>query len=135
MAAPATASPQDTVTSLFRSMDALDMDGIKALMADEVQGVDELSGGWRRGRRSLEEYLDVLAGSGLSDIRSSLGDLHTTEWGDTAVVTGVLEQSYRAGEASVSLRAPTTIVLRRHDGAWRVALVHSVPLPEEGGQS
>jgi len=135
MAAPATASPQDTVTSLFRSMDALDMDGIKALMTDEVQGVDELSGGWRRGRPALEEYLDMVAGSGLADIRSSLGDLHTAEWGDTAVGTGVLEQSYRMGEDSVSLRAPTTVVLRPQDGAWLVALVHSVPLPEEDGQS
>jgi ketosteroid isomerase-like protein len=28
--------------------------------------------------------------------------------------------------------APTTLVLRRQDGEWKLALFHSVPLPEEG---
>ncbi|MEA2247827.1 MAG: hypothetical protein QOH46_2356 [Solirubrobacteraceae bacterium] len=130
MSAPAGTSPEETVSSLFQAFDALDIERAEALFADDVQGVDELSGGWRRGRDALHEYLQMISSAGLSDVRSSLSDVHTTDWGDTSVLTAVLDQSYRMGAEAVSLHAPTTIVLRRQEGAWRIALVHSVPLPE-----
>jgi ketosteroid isomerase-like protein len=52
------------------------------------------------------------------------------EWGDTALVTLVLDQTYTLGGERRSLHAPSSVVLRREDGAWRIALVHSVPLGE-----
>jgi len=131
MSAPSTTSPQATVEALFAALDALDMDAIEAVFAADPQGVDELSGGWRRGRESVREYLATIASSGIADMRSVLSDVHASDWGDTALCTLVLDQTYTLGGERAEIHAPTTIVLRREDGAWRVALVHSVPLAEE----
>jgi uncharacterized protein (TIGR02246 family) len=130
MSAPAGTSPQETVAALFKAFDSLDLPGAEALFADDVQGIDELSGGWRRGRQALHEYMGMITEAGLSDVHSTLKDVNTTEWDHTALVTAVLDQTYRMGGEAVSLHAPTTIVLRQEDGGWRIALVHSVPLPE-----
>jgi uncharacterized protein (TIGR02246 family) len=131
MSAPAATSPEQTVALLFQAFDSLDIVRLEPMFADDAQGVDELSGGWRRGRQALHEYLRMLSGAGVSDVRSQLSDVHTTDWGDTALVTAVLDQSYGMGGDTVRLHAPTTIVLRRQDGGWRIALVHSVPLSED----
>jgi uncharacterized protein (TIGR02246 family) len=131
MSAPAASSPEQTVALLFQAFDSLDIERVETLIADDFQGVDELSGGWRRGRQALHEYLQMVSAAGLSDVRSQLSDVHTTDWGDTALVTAVLDQSYGMGGHIVRLHAPTTIVLRRQDGGWRIALVHSVPLSED----
>ena len=131
MAAPATTSPQATVDALFGALDALDVDALEALFSSDPQGVDELSGGWRRGRESLRQYLATVIGSGIADLHSTLSDVHVVEWGDVALATLVLDQTYSIGDRRSRIHAPATIVLRREDGAWRVALVHSVPLQEE----
>jgi ketosteroid isomerase-like protein len=131
MPAPATSTPEQTLNELLRALDALDIDAIESMFADNPQGVDELSGGWRRGRDGLREYFDMLKGSGIADIHSKISDIHTEDWGDTALVTAVLDQSYSMGGEQTSLHAPTSIVLRRGGDAWRIALVHSVPLPEQ----
>jgi uncharacterized protein (TIGR02246 family) len=132
MSAPPTTSPREAVDALFAALDALDIDAIEAMFASEPQGVDELSGGWRRGRESVREYLAMVKDAGMSDLRSTLSDVHVSDWGDTALATMVLEQTYTTGGERTELRAPTTIVLRREGGAWRVALVHSVPMAEQG---
>lgn len=132
MPAPATISPEETVSRLFRAFDTLDTGAIEALFGEGAQGVDELSGGWRRGAESLREYLSMLQSSGLSDIHSETSDVHTTELGDAAaVVTLVLDQTYVLEGERQAIHAPTTIVLRREGDGWLVVLVHSVPLPEE----
>ena len=131
MPAPATSTPEQTVNELLRALDALDIDAIESMFADNPQGVDELSGGWRRGRDGLREYFDMLKRSGIADIHSKISDIHTEDWGDTALVTAVLDQSYSMGGEQASLHAPTSIVLRRDGDAWHIALVHSVPLPEQ----
>jgi hypothetical protein len=127
MSAPATASAQETVDALFSALDALDTDAMAELFGDEPQGIDELSGGWRRGRPALDDYLEVLKGSGLADVRSEVSDAHLIEWDDTAIATMVLDQSYTLEGERRTIRAPTTLVLRRERGAWRVVLVHTVP--------
>ena len=63
-------------------------------------------------------------------MRSTLADVHTADWGDTAVVTLVLEQTYTLEGEQHAVHAPSTLVLRRQDGPWRVALVHSVPVQD-----
>lgn len=40
-------------------------------------------------------------------------DLHATSWGDTGIVTFVLEQTYTLNETHQTLEAPTTMVFRR----------------------
>ena len=92
--------------------------------------MDELSGGWRRGREALHDYFAQITSAGLADVRSTLADVHTADWGDTAVVTLVLEQSYTLEGEQHAVHAPSTLVLRRQNGRWRVALVHSVPVQD-----
>ena len=123
-------APEQSVRDLFDALDRLDIDAIEASFDEAPQGVDELSGGWRRGRQALHEYFAQITGAGLSDVRSSLSDLHTEDWGDTAVVTLVLDQTYTLEGAEHAIHSPSTIVLRRSAGEWRVALVHSVPVPD-----
>jgi ketosteroid isomerase-like protein len=130
MSAAAETSPDEVVRELFRALDALDPARIEARFTDDVQGVDELSAGWRRGRTAVHEYLLSVVGAGISDLRSELSDLCSIEWDDTAVVTFVLDQSYRMDGAGQRIHAPTSIVLRRTDGEWRCALLHSVPVAE-----
>jgi ketosteroid isomerase-like protein len=132
MSAPAAASARETVDALFSALDALDTDAIAALLGDEPQGVDELSGGWRRGRDELDDYLAMLKQSGIVELRSTVTDSHLVEWADTALATIVLDQTYTLDGAAREVHAPTTVVLRREDGAWRVVLVHSVPTGDAG---
>jgi ketosteroid isomerase-like protein len=115
---------------LFDALDHKDFDRIVRLATDDVQGVDEISRGWLRGRAAMETYLKSL-GEQVSNIRSTLSDLHTAEIGDVGIVTLVLDQEYDTGGQRTSIHAPTSIVVRRVDGDWRVVLLHSVPLAEE----
>ena len=121
---------EQTVSELFDAFDRLDIDAAESLFDDEPQGVDELSGGWRRGREALHDYFAQITSAGLADVRSTLADVHTADWGDTAVVTLVLEQTYTLEGEQHAVHAPSTLVLRRQDGRWRVALVHSVPVQD-----
>lgn len=130
MSAPAATSPEATVTALLRALDSFDTDAVEALFSDDVQGIDELSQGWRRGREAVHAYLEMVKGAGLSNVHSAMSDVHNTEWGETALVTFVLDQSYDLAGRSYTIHAPTSVVMRREDGAWRVCLVHSVPLPD-----
>jgi uncharacterized protein (TIGR02246 family) len=130
MSVSSQSSPQQTVSELFDAFDRLDTESAESLFDDEPQGVDELSGGWRRGREALHEYFAQIASAGLADVHSTLTDVHTADWGDTAVVTLVLDQTYTLESEQHAVHAPSTIVLRRQDGRWRVALVHSVPVQD-----
>ena len=132
MAAPPVTSPAELVRELFAALDALDTARIEAVAAADVQGVDELSGGWMRGRDTLHAYFERIKGAGLTGLRSTASDVATTEWGDAAVVTLVVDQTYTLEGEEQRMHAPTSIVLRREAGEWRFVLFHSVPLPEEG---
>jgi len=125
-----TSTLESIARELFNALDRKDFDRITRLATDDVQGVDEISRGWLRGRAEMEAYFTSL-GDQVSNIRSTLSDLHTVEIGDVGIVTLVLDQEYDAGGQRTSIHAPTSIVVRRVDGSWRVALLHSVPLAEE----
>lgn len=120
----------DLVTTLLRHLDAERFDEILALAADDVQGVDEISEGWLRGRAAMARYYDGLRGQ-VAGIRSTFRDPFESVWGDVGVVTGTLEQTYEQGGETIRIVAPTSVLFRRDGGAWKVALLHSVPLPEE----
>ena len=122
---------ESTARDLFDALDRKEFDRIIGMSTDDVQGVDEVSRGWLRSRASFETYLQSL-GEQVSNIHSTLNDIHTLELEDVGIVTFVLDQEYDMGGRHASIHAPTSLVLRRVDGAWRLALLHSVPLAEEG---
>ncbi len=108
-------------------LDAMDLDTIAEMATDDVQGVDELTHGWLRGRDVLDEYLAQLKDT-VSDVRSKISDLHTIEVGDVGLVTYVLEQTYVMDGEQQTVSAPTSMVFRREDGSWKIALIHSGPM-------
>jgi len=116
---------------LVSALDALDVDAMTQLATDDAQGVDEISRRWMRGRGELESYLRQLTGA-VSDVRTELRDVDERAWGDSGVLTCWLEQDYTMDGAHHHVSAPTTLVLRREGGDWRLALFHSIPLPEDG---
>ena len=122
---------EDEVRRLFDDCDRLDFDAVATRMADDVQGVDELSRRWMRGKADLTTYFEQV-GPQLSDPKSSLGDLKAVSWGDAGVVTCWLEQSYTFEGRTATISAPTTFVFRREGDAWKVVLLHSVPVAESG---
>jgi ketosteroid isomerase-like protein len=127
----AVASPLELMArELFEALDRKDFDRIVRLATDDVQGVDEISRGWLRGRAAMEAYFKSL-GEQASNIRSTLSDIHALEVGDVGILTLVLDQEYDMRGQRTSIHAPTSIVLRRVDGDWRMALLHSVPIAEE----
>jgi ketosteroid isomerase-like protein len=126
------ASVERLVRELFEAVDALDFETIGRHIADDAQGVDELSRGWLRGRAALEAYFRQLEGS-IESVESQLSDIHATEWGDAGLVTCKVDQTYRMGGQEQRIQAPTSVVCRRENGDWRVVLLHSVPLPEAAG--
>ena len=114
----------------FEALDRKDFDRIVRLATDDVQGIDEISRGWLRGRAAMEAYFTSL-GEQVSNISSTLSDVQAVEVGDVGIITLVLDQEYEMGGQRASIHAPTSIVVRRVDGDWRIVLLHSVPLAEE----
>ena|ERR1700733_5079148 len=128
---------ETTVTTLehetrrvFELLDALDLKGLRAMLTEDVQEVDEITRSWRRGRAGVEAYFAQLEGA-VSDPRSQLSDLHTTAWGDVGLVTFVLDQTYKMNGREERLSAPTSMLFCRQDDGWKLALIHSVPLPDQ----
>jgi ketosteroid isomerase-like protein len=121
----------DDVTKEFlAALDALDVDRLVRLVTEDVQGVDEISRRWMRGHEELERYFRELTGV-VSEVRTQLGDTHEQVSGDTGVLTCWLDQDYTFEGKPQHVSAPTTIVFRRVEDRWRLALFHSIPLPAE----
>ena len=126
---------EQTATSLeqeahrvFELVDALDLDGLGAMLTDDVQGVDEISRRWMRSRAALEAYFAQLKDI-VSDPRSQLSDLHATAWDELGLVTCVLDQTYKITDQHVRISAPTSMIFRHQDGSWKLALLHTVGIP------
>ena len=73
-----------TARELLSALDMLDVERLLQLMAEDAQGVDEISRRWMRGRDEIEGYLRQLAAA-ISDIRTEIRDVDEREWGDTGV--------------------------------------------------
>jgi ketosteroid isomerase-like protein len=115
---------------LMAGLDSKDLDRIVESIGEDAQGVDEISRRWLRGRGELETYLRHMLGA-VSGVRSELRDAQERVWGDVGVLTCWLDQDYTLEGNAQHISAPTTIVLHREGGEWKVALFHSVPLPEQ----
>jgi len=121
---------EPVVRRLFEDFDSLNFEAIRKYTTEDAQGVDEISRRWVRGADEVGSYFAQL-GPILADVRSHITDLHEITTGDTGLVTLWVEQSYVVDGQPQQVSAPTTISLRRVDGEWRIALIHSVPMPEE----
>jgi ketosteroid isomerase-like protein len=117
------------VRELFDALDRMDVDAMVSTIADDAQSVDEISRRWLRSKEEVASYLRQLEDA-VSDVRTQLRDVQERTWGDAGVLTCWLEQDYTMDGASQHVSAPTTILLRREGGDWKIALFHSVPLPE-----
>ncbi len=115
---------------LLELLDSMELSEFGAMLTDDAQSIDEISRGWRRGRDSIAAYMAQLKDV-VSDVHSQISDPHEAVWGDVGLVTFVLEQSYTMDGQNQTLEAPTSILFRRQDGDWRIALIHTVPLPEQ----
>ena len=120
---------EGTVQTLMEALDRMDIEALEKKIADDAESVDEISRRWLRSKGEITGYFRQLEGA-VSNVRSQLRDVHEHTWGDAGVVTCWLDQDYTMEGAGQHVSAPTTFVLRREDGEWRIALVHSVPLPE-----
>jgi ketosteroid isomerase-like protein len=122
---------ESVANGFVAALDAMDLDRMMASALDDAQGIDEISRRWIRGRAQLDTYMRGLMGA-VSNLRTELRDVEERMWRDTGMVTCWLEQDYELEGQAQHVSAPTTIVMRRQDGEWKLALFHSVPLPAEG---
>jgi ketosteroid isomerase-like protein len=60
-----------------------------------------------------------------------MSDAQERVWGDVGLVTFVLDQTYTMDGQQQTISAPTSIVFVREDGDWKIALIHTVPIPEQ----
>ena len=118
------------VQRIFEALDKTDVDAALALIASDAQGIDEISRKWMRGGGEMTGYVRQLMDTA-SDVHSEIHDVHEVDWGDTGTVTFWLEQDYTLDGERAHISAPTTCVLRREGGEWKIALFHSIPLPPE----
>jgi ketosteroid isomerase-like protein len=121
----------ETVARQFTtSLDALDVDALVSVLADDVEGVEEISRQWLRGRDAVAGYMRELA-TQVSDIRTTLRDVNERVWGDVGVITCWLDQTYTYQGDAVRISAPTTLLFRLDAREWKLVLFHSVPLAEQ----
>ena len=120
---------EEKVRSLFDALDKGDTARAKSSIAQDAQGIEEISRRWMRGQDELGTYVEQMMAQ-VSDVHSEIVDPHETTWGDVGVLTCWLEQDYTLEGQRVHVSAPTTCVLRKEDGTWKAALFHSAPLPD-----
>jgi ketosteroid isomerase-like protein len=122
-------TPTKVVREMFEALDRKDFAKVLDLTAADVQSVDEISRGWLRGRPAMADYLETIA-EDVSNIRTTLRDIHESVIGELAIVTLGITQRYDLRGQLVEVQAPTSIIARRESSGWRVILFHSVPLSD-----
>jgi ketosteroid isomerase-like protein len=121
---------EPTIHAMLDALARGDVEAGSRLLDDEVQGIDEISRRWLRGRAEVRGCLEQAAGA-ISDMRSEVRDLEERTSGDIGIATFWLEQEYSLAGRRERISAPSTVVLRRDGDEWRVLLFHSIPLPQE----
>jgi hypothetical protein len=101
------------------------------VFTDDIEVVEEISRQWLRGRDAVVGYVRLLV-TQVSDVHTEIRDVNERVWGDVGVLTHWLDQTYTYEGNAVQISAPTTLVFRRESGEWKMALFHSVPLPDQG---
>ncbi len=119
-----------TVRRMMTAFDQQDWDTIRELTTEDAQAVDEVSRRWLRGAKEIDAYYAELSPM-MGAISSELTDVHELNWSDTGLVTCWLEQNYEFDGQQQHVSSPTTVVLRKADDHWQIALMHTMPLPED----
>ncbi len=114
---------------MFEALDAGDAEAMRASLADDVTGLDEVSRSWMSGRQELSDHVEKLVSS-VSGIKSDLQDVRTKVLDDAAIVVCRLEQDYSYNGMQHHISAPTTAVLKKEEGVWKITHFHSAPIPE-----
>lgn len=124
-------NPEAVVREMFSALDRGDADSMLKFAASDMLGIDEVARHWLRGRGKVGDHVRQLTAM-VSDLQSELSDVHELSWDDdSSIVTCWLEQDYTVDGERHHISAPTSVVLRREEGQWRIVLFHSVPLPPE----
>ena len=110
---------RNVATDFFAALDALDADRMQAMLAGDVQSVDEISRRWLRGRGDVDKYLREVI-TAVSDVGTQLRDAEERIWGETGVLTCWIDQDYTMNGPPQHISAPTTLILRRDGGAWKL---------------
>lgn len=121
---------ESATRKLFEALDRKDAETLARSLAQDAQGVDEISRRWMRGSDALGKYFRE-AMSMVEDIHSTLNDVHESVNGDIGFTTCWLEQDYTLEGKRTHVSAPTTLAFRREGGEWKTLLIHTVPLPPE----
>jgi ketosteroid isomerase-like protein len=124
------ASLEQEAHRFFELVDALDLDGIGAMLTDDAQGVGQISRRWIRGRAALDAYFAQLKDMGF-DLQSQLSDLHASTWDEVGLVTCVLDRTFKITGQHERSSAPASMIFRHQDGSWKLALIHTVPIPRQ----
>lgn len=124
-----TDTPSDVVTRMFAALDQGDLEAMLATFTEDAMGLDEISRDWFVGLDGFRAHAEG-ALTACTEIRSCVEAVHTRDWGDTAVVACRVEQDYELEGKPTHVSAPTTAVLRRTRGAWKIGHFHMVPLPD-----
>src|SRR5512141_2065150 len=120
------ALPLTMGAEFLRLIDAKDETAIARLLTEDAQLVDETTRRWVRGRDAIGATLrDQL--SRIADIQSTATDVHVERWGDVKVETFILHQVYDLDDAPCYEVSPTTLVWRRIDRTWRLAVIDAIP--------
>jgi ketosteroid isomerase-like protein len=120
----------NVATDFFAALDALDADRMTEMLTGDVQTVDEISRRWLRSRGDVDNQLREVVTT-VTDVRTQLRDAEERIWGETGLVTCWIDQDYTMNGTQQHISAPTTLILRRDGGAWKLVLWHSIPLPEQ----
>jgi ketosteroid isomerase-like protein len=123
----------ETVTrQMFDALDRNDAEGLLRISANDVQGVDEISRRWMRGVSEVGEYVRKLVEQ-IKGVHSTISNVRESVWGEAGVLTCWLDQDYTLEGKPQHVSAPTTVVFRRENGAWKMVVFESIPLPVAGG--
>ncbi|HUA49541.1 MAG TPA: nuclear transport factor 2 family protein [Solirubrobacteraceae bacterium] len=125
-----TSSMEQEVRALLERLDAMDIESLGSMLTEDAQSVDEITRGWTRGRAAIEAYLSRLRNT-VSEVHSEMTDPQESDWGTVGLITFVLEQTYTMDGQQETISAPTSILFRRENDDWKIALIHTVPMPEE----
>jgi ketosteroid isomerase-like protein len=115
---------------LFESLERKDAEAIIPSLAKDVQAVDEISRRWMRGPSELGAYMRQLV-TMVDNVHTTISDVHETVRGDIGLMTCWIEQDYTLEGKRQHVSAPTTVAFRQENGAWKILLFHSLPLPPE----
>jgi ketosteroid isomerase-like protein len=122
---------QKATETFFEFTERKDAEALIASFNDDAQGIDEITRQWIRGKDKFADYLRRILNQ-IDGIKTRLDDVHESVHGDFGLMTCWIEQDYTLNGVATHVTAPTTVAFERRDGAWKISLFHSLPLPPEG---